>query len=302
MSRNAPPLVYQRTYNPATKGYTNQWTILHHRPETEDASAIVLKLERGGVVTIFPNLIDQKDRDAVTNEILQYRYPPTKGRSNITPTDNDIVTDDDASHQWQNDDHCLSLFRQYQVQTCNEPRLNCLLHTKTIATALSDTGTKSTPQPGYRYGKVTMKARSYKDLPSTLQFTKKMELVYENNKNDSKASTSSSMTPEKEGETDDSVFNIGAHILLYRDAHDSMGFHADDDQEESYILTAIMSQKHVRHVVFKPKRCADETNKDVLEVHYKLELSEGDAYSMDGTKYNCMLFALKMVCGVVSLF
>ena len=34
------------------------------------------------------------------------------------------------------------------------------------------------PQPGYRIGSVTMKARSYDQLPHIYQFTKDMELLY----------------------------------------------------------------------------------------------------------------------------
>ena len=99
-----------------------------------------------------------------------------------------------------------------------------------------------------------------------------MELLYGQTQNDVDADAS-------EAETNEAVFNIGAHVLLYRDAHDSMGFRADDAQEESYILTAIMSQKHKCEIVVKPKAIKN-VHKD--EIHYKLELCEGDAYSMNG--------------------
>ena len=68
---------------------------------------------------------------------------------------------------------------QYRIQGCHEPRLNCLLHPKsTVSPALDDTKSGSPYQPGYRYGSVTMKARSHDNLPHTHLFTKKVEVMH----------------------------------------------------------------------------------------------------------------------------
>ena len=151
----------------------------------------------------------------------------------------------------------------------------------------NETLLSSKSQPGYRYGSVTMKARSYDQLPHTYQFTKNMERLYTRKSTTKRARTGSChgrdtlVTPNDDTSV---VFIIGAHILLYRDVHDSMGFHADNDQGESYILTTILSQQHGRDIIIKPKPSEPRTITDMrLETHFKLQLEEGDAYSMDGT-------------------
>ena len=72
-----PPLLYHRLYNPSIKKYCQpQWETLHYRPSNTTATAtnttIPIPLELGGMLTIYPNLIEKKVRDAITNEILQY--------------------------------------------------------------------------------------------------------------------------------------------------------------------------------------------------------------------------------------
>ena len=276
------PLLYQRTYNTVAKKYTSNWEIRQYRPATGALNTITFPLELGGVVTIYPNLINKHERDIVTNEILQYRYPEAQ-----------YDTDNDDTRSYQ---HQLSLFRQYHVQGGNEPRVNCLLHNKATDTPI---GSLLSPQPGYRYGKnVTMKARSYENLPLTYEFTKVMELLYtvthddpndemkdDNDVGDVGTADVWNSYNTFETDTKEPIFNIGAHLLLYRDGHDSMGFHADNDQEESYILTTIMAQKHARDIIIKPKPCCTGTNdsdEHSVEIHYKLQLCEGDAYAMDG--------------------
>jgi hypothetical protein len=118
-----------------------------------------------------------------------------------------------------------------------------------------------------------MMARSYDRLPLTYQLKKEMELLY--------TTTSSTGTNTDTGK--EAIFNIGANIVLYRDAHDSMGFHADNDQGKCYILATILSQKQVRQIIVKPNKA----NEMECDIHNMLELYEGDAYSMDGT-YRCI--------------
>lgn len=272
------PLLYCRLFDPVTKKYINQWETTCWRPDiSASTTAIPLPLELGGMMTIYPNLIDINERDTITREILQYRHSSDDSNNGKNKT----------RSRKQNDESPLSLFRQYRIQGCDEPRLNCLLHTNaTVAPAvLDDTKRGSSSQPGYRYGSITMKGHSYENLPKTHQFTKRMELLYNDSstQNDPTVKTSALQIGNNNSTKDDAVFNIGANVVLYRDAHDSMGYHADNDQEETFILTAIMSQKQVRDIIIKPKPCMSTTGNDVLVLHYKLRLNEGDAYSMDGT-------------------
>jgi hypothetical protein len=75
-------------------------------------------------------------------------------------------------------------------------------------------------------------------------------------------------------------FNIGCNVLLYRDSHDKIGYHANDSQEEVMIFTAIVLSEHPRYLHLLPKgKKKDYKHGDV---HIKLYAGKGDAYSMDG--------------------
>jgi hypothetical protein len=98
------------------------------------------------------------------------------------------------------------LFREYPIQGGREPRANLFFHEK----ATDD----ETEQPGYKYRSTRMKAISYKGFPS-------LECV-------SKQTAKHCSVP---------YWNIGVNAVCYRDANDSIGYHADNDQGEDKILS-----------------------------------------------------------------
>jgi hypothetical protein len=114
------PLLYQRCYNPVTKKYDDDWVVHHCRPATLVPAKIRLSLELGGNVTIYPNLICPYDRKLVADEILQYRATTSSTSTNTTsntPSSSQPNTTNKTHEESQ-----LSLFRQYQVRGCDEPR------------------------------------------------------------------------------------------------------------------------------------------------------------------------------------
>jgi len=80
-------------------------------------------------------------------------------------------------------------------------------------------------------------------------------------------------------------WNIGINPVLYRDGRDRIGYHADDDQGEELVLTALVnSPKDVTRRISirtRKKSKSDAGNADGDE-QFELFLDAGDAYSMDG--------------------
>lgn len=94
-------------------------------------------------------------------------------------------------------------------------------------------------------------------------------------------------------------WTIGVDAILYRNGQDSMGFHADDDQGEQLIVTAIISSSSgeaSRFIRFRRKRRGSKhynAGKNLRSLDFELEmcLQAGDVYSMDGT-FRCRVFVL----------
>jgi alkylated DNA repair dioxygenase AlkB len=151
-----------------------------------------------------------------------------------------------------------SYFRQYTIQNNPEPRAHFLLHEE--ATEDFD----NEPQPGYKYGCIRMKARPLHHLPEVEQLAYIMQTCVVG------ACTS-----------EECFWNIGVMPVLYRDGRDRMGFHADDDQGEQLIVTALVSSPRVRRMSIRPMSSKTVGNV-VGDQQLELFLGAGDAYSMDG--------------------
>ncbi len=254
------PLVSQRSCDPATKKH-GPWETLHYRPVV--AAKISLPLEHGGIVSLYPYLINMENRGIISDEILQYNRPP--------PERNNLDSHDSITNH-------PTLFRQYQVANSDEPRLNCLLHP--LATLAGEHDDASSLQPGYRYGRVTMKARSFENLPRTKKLFTDMESIYAGD------AGTSTLPPSP-------IFNIGAHVVFYRGSDDGMGAHADNKQGEAYILTVVLLQTNqVREIVITPTNLS--TMKHIY-IQYKLTLCEGDGYAMDGTMQQFYLHSVPKI-------
>ena len=188
------------------------------KAKTVSLKSMKYDLRRGGTLTIYPNLVSDTTTRKVKEELFS-----------------------------------CGLFRQYQIQAQDEPRLHFLLHSK----ATEDF--EASAQPGYRYASVRMKARPLKILPELNRLS--AELAKECNIEDD--------------------WSIGVNPVLYRDQLDGMGGHADDDQEEEIILCVIVaSPESARRVVITPKKtksCLEEGDERI-----ELFLLPGDAYEMDG--------------------
>jgi alkylated DNA repair dioxygenase AlkB len=167
------------------------------------------------------------------------------------------------------------LFRQYTVQNGPEPRTHFLLHEH--ATGNFD----EEAQPGYRYGCTRMKARPVHDLPSVARLAAAMEdLCHEM---DISNSSNATIKEEEQADSDRETFwSVGINPVMYRDGRDKIGYHADDDQGEEIILTALIaSPEKIRVVRIKPLHFKTLGNLD-QDVELELLLGAGDVYVMDG--------------------
>ena len=81
-------------------------------------------------------------------------------------------------------------------------------------------------------------------------------------------------------------WNIGVHMIVYRDGSDMMGWHADDTQGEKIIVCVVLHPpvkdcvKIWRPLLIKPKGQKD--NFHVGDEMIWVYESQGDAYIMDG--------------------
>jgi hypothetical protein len=140
------------------------------------------------------------------------------------------------------------LFRQYQIQAQDEPRLHFLLNEK----ATND-DFETSLQPGYKYAHVKMKARPLKILPELEMLSQRLASVSGVDR-----------------------WTIGVNPVLYRDCKEKMGSHVDDDQGEQVILCLIVSSlQEARRVIITPK-----DKKSILangDETIELKLLRGDA-------------------------
>jgi alkylated DNA repair dioxygenase AlkB len=141
-------------------------------------------------------------------------------------------------------------FRQYCIRSTPEPRAQMLLHEDA-------TPRFGRPQPGYGYARINMKARPLRYFPMVQALANKSKIDLGVKK-----------------------WNIGAHVVMYRDGQDNMGAHSDDDQGETCIFTVIIkAPTKGRAVLIEPKNVKDGS------ARFELWPKRGDAYEMDGALY-----------------
>lgn len=235
----APPkdsdiLVRKRNFNPQKRRW-GEWEIMLRRSEVTPPSTVFgdetqvatpsqksFSLSLGGKFTIYPNLLSSQRQQALKEEL----------RSN---------------------EH---LFRQYSIQSGDEPRAHLLLHDKAT---MDDFETSS--QPGYRYGCTTLKARPISMLPNLESFASDMADVC------------------GVGE-----WNTGVNVVSYRDNKDKIGFHSDNDQGEERIVTVLVeSQDPPRGVQIENMRPKGKSKaRREGDEQFELFIGQGDGYEMDG--------------------
>jgi alkylated DNA repair dioxygenase AlkB len=144
------------------------------------------------------------------------------------------------------------LFSQYLTGQFKEPRVSALLG-----------------ENGYKYNNVAMKPQKLEAFPTVAAVAQLVSLAVA-------------------GEDFLKLFNLGANIVLYRDGKDSIWFHADDNNQETHILTFVLKEPSPvldggevidrRVIAIRRKGEGGKQNAHIIE----LFLNEGDAYEMDG--------------------
>jgi hypothetical protein len=194
--------------------------------------------------------------------VIYHSFPGGTGTLRIIPN---CVTEHDRTAIY---DEVVNpnnvLLRHYEIRNDDEPRLHCLLNSTSHANSVEDIEDDQLSVPGYGYQTVGMKSRSLDNLPALQKLSDDMAA--------------------RVSQTIDAfanlmnLWNIGLHVVLYRDGCDYLSFHSDNSQGESIIFTVVICQFGDRYIYFEP---IEETNPSKLE--YRLLLHPGDAYWMDGT-------------------
>jgi hypothetical protein len=188
------------------------------------------------------------------------------------------------------------LFRTYPVQGTKEPRAHFLLH----HAATDDDWDDVVPQPGYRYrGGATMKARPLRRLPHVHQLVNRLAVVARSWQDDDNGNNDDDDDDDDDNEMDDdrvsTYWNIGVNPVLYRNGRDKMGYHADDDQDETVIFTVLAYSPYPRRIVIKKTKSErDDSDNDDCE-RYELFLREGGGYCMDGVMQQSYLHGVPAV-------
>ncbi len=159
-------------------------------------------------------------------------------------------------------DEC-NIFRQYKIKGFNEPRVHVLLSSSAEQQQRTNTTPCSTqedsPGPGYAYHGVKMKSKP---------------LSQNNNINELASDLA------KKCNISNNEWNIGVDLIIYRNGHDSIGWHADDTQGEDVILTVVVETDPRRTVMIRPKKKKNEKYQNGDEI-VELIVEQGCAYKMD---------------------
>ena len=136
------------------------------------------------------------------------------------------------------------LYRQYKFHTYLEPRVHVML------------SKNASSNEGYNYHSVKMKS-----IP--------IECVREVERLEHRWSRCMGL---QEG------FSIGVDLICYRNGMDSIGWHADDTQEESQVLGVVVESKAQRPVCIRPK--GSKSQYRVGDEEVELYVGEGDGYEL----------------------
>ena len=164
--------------------------------------------------------------------------------------------------------------RQYAISVgpyrFTEPRVHVLFSSKAIKTSTTkkDTSKSTISGPGYIYHGVKMKAEPISNVPQIKQLSDQIASFFCFNE-----------------------WNIGVHLIVYRDYSDGIRWHADDNQGEKLFFSVILEypikEKDIyynntsRPLLIRPQYKKGETPENGDE-YIKLFACQGDVYSMNG--------------------
>ena len=177
---------------------------------------------------------------------------------------------------------CCNLFRQYVFRNVHdEPRVQVLLHARGTAKEcdkdmqpepsgcpftwsrppteplVEEEEEQNEPSPGYMYRKIKMRALPLSQFPTVNKLAGKLA--------------------NQRGLAE---WNVGVHLLMYRNGNDKISWHADNTQGEEIILSSIVysSPDCVRTLCIKPASKQEENDDEQVEIFP----TPGDLYEMDG--------------------
>jgi 2OG-Fe(II) oxygenase superfamily len=142
------------------------------------------------------------------------------------------------------------ILRRYPVQNRFEPRVHSLYHAK--ATTIGVEHDDCTPQPSYSYGSAKMKAFRLSNVPRIQALCPLVAKFCKERYNDCTGEFDEFAVEEI---VDANCWNVGVDSICYRNGDDKIGFHADNDQGEEYIVTLVVDcPAGPRKIVFQPNK------------------------------------------------
>jgi alkylated DNA repair dioxygenase AlkB len=218
----------KRTWDAKKLKWRNDWTTLVTK-DSLPVGKIPLPLPSGGMFNIYPGLLSEERQQELAQEL-----------------------------------HDANLYRQYYIHATKEPRAHFLLHKRATTT---DENFDTSLQPGYTYGRTTLKSRPLSLLPKLEELS------------DYLLDT-----------CDVDEWNIGVNPVCYRDGKDHIGRHSDNNQGEDKVMTVILKSPGTPRIIVIEKKAGGEKGNGKKGVklrqegdeQYELNLGAGDAYDMDG--------------------
>ncbi|CAB9499290.1 expressed unknown protein [Seminavis robusta] len=241
--RTGPVMMELSTWNKETRQFTVQkrMTSSEILDQSEQLpggkKGYKIQLPLGGELILYPNFISSGQCQAIESEAV--------GGS---------------------DDSACGVFRQYQIQNGDEPRLHSLLSCNDDDLV---NGRMTEEASSYKYHGVQMKAFEHiSEYPAMHDLSQQAAVVC-----------------GLQG------FNIGCDVLAYRNGKDKIGYHADDTQGEQTIFCTVAQCEQIRYLHIVPK---GRKKKECADGDYELKIycSAGDSYSMDGKMQENYVHAL----------
>jgi len=238
--------------------YTKYENIYYCKECNQDNPQFIIHLNRGGKIIYYHQILNEvEERIPIAN------FMKSCGGSS------DISCDSAANGSAANGsagaaangsaNGGTSLYRQYEINNMPEPRIHVLLaNTTTNSTTSSNTNSSntnssntnsSTTSIGYKYHSIKMKSQPISQAPLIEKLANRLGTKFQ-------IDSDAHPGPDPPGPPNNNDFwNIGVDMILYRNGHDSIGWHADDTQYEDIILSVVveMDVEYPRTIHIRPK-------------------------------------------------
>ena len=255
-----------RRYN-AVAGRFDPWDPLAFSPNLDHEKGdkgvdfdrvCAIPLRRGGCLRYYSKFLSGEKRDVLEQSMTscrlyrQYSFGPGNiyAEPRVHVMLSSAATEDKEGGE-KRGDTCLA---QPEVPS-NDTRQDDCPDSSTVSTS------SSTDNPGYIYHGIKMKAQPIQNVPEVSRLASELAAAYRLPGN---------------------KWSIGVDLIVYRDGTDSIGWHADDTQDEWLVMCVVVEvpSSDTRPMQVRPKRkgWVPQHGDEEIDLYVK----QGDAYEMDG--------------------